>query len=63
MFYIREDDGCTRSGTRRGMRRGRGKRRGLLRLEEEQEEDIRRGLSNKRYISTCIIEDTSLTFY
>ena len=36
---------------------GRG-RRGLRR---EEEEEIR-GLSNKRYVSSCFIEDTSLTF-
>ena len=34
---------------------GRG-RRGLIR-------GIRRELSNKRYVSCCIIEDTSLTCY
>ena len=31
--------------------------------EEEQEEEIWRGLSNKRYVSICIIEDMSVTFY
>ena len=31
--------------------------------EEEQEEKIRGGLSNKRYVSSCIVEDTCLTFY
>ena len=31
--------------------------------EEEQAEEIRRGLSNKRYVSSCIIVDTTLTFY
>ena len=34
----------------------RGKRRGLRRT-------IRRGISNKRYVSSCIVDDTSLTFY
>ena len=37
-------------------KRTRGKRRGLRR-------GIRRELSNKRYVSCCIIEDTSLTCY
>ena len=32
-------------------------------LKEEQEEEIRRVLSNKRYVCSCIIEDSSLTFY
>ena len=31
--------------------------------EEEGQEEVRRGLSHKRYVSSCIIEDTSLTFY
>ena len=31
--------------------------------EVEQEEEIRRGLSNRRYVSSCIIQDMSLTFY
>ena len=31
--------------------------------EEGQEKEIRRGLSHKRYVSSCIIEDRSLTFY
>ena len=31
--------------------------------EEEGQEEIRKGLSHKRCVSSCIIEDTSLTFY
>ena len=31
--------------------------------EEEEGEEIRRGLSNKRYVCSCIIENTFLTFY
>ena len=31
--------------------------------EEKQGEDLRRGLSNKRYVCSCISEDMSLTFY
>ena len=31
--------------------------------EEEKEEEIRRGLSNKRYVSSCIIAYMSFTFY
>ena len=31
--------------------------------EEKQEDEIRGGLSNKRYVSSCTIEDRSLTFY
>ena len=31
--------------------------------EEEKEEEIRRGLSNKRYVSSCIIAYKSLIFY
>ena len=48
-----EESGRGRRGKRRGLRRGR----------REQEEEIRRGLSNKRYVSSCIIEDSSLTIY
>ena len=31
--------------------------------EEEHDEEIRIRLSDKRFVSCCIIEDSSLTFY
>ena len=66
VFYIREEDGCATREISRGMRRGRsGLRRGTMKRnqEEEQDEEIRIRLSDKRYVSCCIIEDSSLTFY
>ena len=69
LFYTREEDGRTRRGNRRGIRRGRrGTRKRKKRKEKKKkevgkDEEIRIGLSNKRYVSSCIIEDTSLTFY
>ena len=44
----------------RGTRKRKEKR---IEKKEQQEEEIRRGLWNKRYVSSCIIEDISLTFY
>ena len=69
LFYNREEGGCTRRENRTGSRGIRKRNQEEEREEdceeeeEGQEEEVRRGLSHKRYASSCIIENTSLTFY
>ena len=50
LFYIREEDGCPRRGTRRGMRRGkRGLRRGTRKRKKRKEKRIEKRNKKKKY--------------
>ena len=49
LFYIREEDGCPRRGTRRGMRRGRrGLRRGTRKRKKRKEKRIDKRKKKKK---------------
>ena len=50
LFYIREEDGCPRRGTRRGMIRGRrGLRRGTRKRKKRKEKRIEKRNKKKKY--------------
>ena len=54
LFYIREEDGCPRRGTRRGMRRGRrGLRRGTRKMIDKRNK-------KKKYEEDCQTKGMSL---
>ena len=75
LFYTREEDGSMHQKKNQKRNKKRKKRiekrnqeeeeeeREVDRGRREQKEEIKRGISNKRYVSSCIIEDKSLTFY